>query len=197
MRSSLLLTLAVLLHVSTLPATAQPTSSGTQGSGPIVLELFTSQGCSSCPPADRLLSRLGAQADVLPLSFHVDYWDQLGWPDPFADRAYSKRQRRYASRFAELVALLRKREIPLVMTAFPDLGDVVAKQPSGIDERVAALAALEDVPFASALQAYREQEDPRGLYLYPLDPHPSARGNEALAEVVADLLRAQGLVPGE
>ncbi|WP_439858681.1 DUF1223 domain-containing protein [Pseudomonas sp. MBLB4136] len=65
-----------------------------------VLELFTSQGCSSCPPADRWLSRLREHPQLwqglIPLAFHVDYWDRLGWPDPFANPAHSARQRGYA-----------------------------------------------------------------------------------------------------
>lgn len=65
-----------------------------------VLELFTSQGCSSCPPAERWLSALTEHAalwnEVIPLAFHVDYWDQLGWVDPFANPGYSARQRAYA-----------------------------------------------------------------------------------------------------
>src|SRR5258708_15155822 len=51
---------------------------------PIVVELFTSQGCSSCPPADAVLGELSRRADVLPLAFHVDYWDRLGWEDPLS-----------------------------------------------------------------------------------------------------------------
>ncbi len=51
---------------------------------PLVVELYTSEGCSSCPPADRWLSTLKGRADVLPLAFHVTYWDRLGWPDRFA-----------------------------------------------------------------------------------------------------------------
>ena len=63
----------------------------------VVLELFTSEGCSSCPPADALLSELArTRADVLALAFHVTYWDRLGWPDPFALEAATQRQRRYA-----------------------------------------------------------------------------------------------------
>jgi len=64
---------------------------------PVVLELFTSEGCSSCPPADALLSELAkARADVLPLAFHVTYWDRLGWPDPYALEAATRRQEHYA-----------------------------------------------------------------------------------------------------
>jgi len=63
---------------------------------PIVLELFTSQGCSSCPPADALLREIARErADVLALAFHVTYWDRLGWPDPYALPAATERQRGY------------------------------------------------------------------------------------------------------
>jgi hypothetical protein len=58
-----------------------------------LLELYTSEGCSSCPPADRWLSQLPANSGVVPLAFHVDYWDRLGWRDPFAQAAFSQRQR--------------------------------------------------------------------------------------------------------
>ena len=65
-----------------------------------LLELFTSEGCSSCPPADRWLSGLTDDArlwrEVVPVAFHVDYWDYIGWPDRFADRAYTDRQRAHA-----------------------------------------------------------------------------------------------------
>jgi len=63
---------------------------------PVVVELFTSQGCSSCPPADALLGELGGNEDVIALALHVDYWDYIGWPDTFAQPAFSKRQKGYA-----------------------------------------------------------------------------------------------------
>lgn len=68
---------------------------------PVVIELFTSQGCSSCPPAERLLGELAhtgkvGNRTVAPLAFHVDYWDDLGWADPFALPAWTARQQSYA-----------------------------------------------------------------------------------------------------
>ncbi len=69
---------------------------------PVVVELYTSQGCSSCPPADRFLSELGdTRPDVLPLAFHVTYWNQLGWKDPYSLDLATDRQARYARRFGD------------------------------------------------------------------------------------------------
>ena len=70
---------------------------------PIVLELFTSQGCSSCPPADALLGELARRPGVIGLAWHVDYWNRLGWRDPFAMPAWTGRQRDYARSLGEEV----------------------------------------------------------------------------------------------
>lgn len=70
--------------------------------GIVVLELFTSQGCSSCPSADVLLEKVGNEYEaenVFALSYHVDYWDYIGWKDPFAKRQFTDKQRRYAQKF--------------------------------------------------------------------------------------------------
>jgi len=64
---------------------------------PIVVELFTSQGCSSCPPADKLLGELSKQKNIIPLSFNVDYWDYLGWRDTLGSSKHTKRQQAYAA----------------------------------------------------------------------------------------------------
>jgi len=64
--------------------------------GPVVVELYTSQGCSSCPPADALLHDLSVRTDVIPLALHVDYWDYIGWGDSFAEPSHTRRQQAYA-----------------------------------------------------------------------------------------------------
>jgi hypothetical protein len=87
----LLLSMAFLIGG---PGAAAPASAG--GKSPVVLELFTSQGCSSCPPADEYLGELTARGDVIPLAFHVDYWNYIGWVDPYASKVMTQRQKDYA-----------------------------------------------------------------------------------------------------
>lgn len=93
--------LAVLAACTlTMPAMAWQCSARSQSHTTALVELYTSEGCSSCPPADRwlsTLSRLGARGSVVPLALHVDYWDYLGWRDPFAERSFSLRQRELAA----------------------------------------------------------------------------------------------------
>ena len=83
---------AAAIALMALPAAAEERP-------PTVVELYTSQGCSSCPPADAFLGELAGREDILALSFHVDYWDYIGWKDPYASPAHTDRQRRYSRRF--------------------------------------------------------------------------------------------------
>jgi hypothetical protein len=94
-RSLLIGAAAALAGAATTARAREPAS------GPWAIELFTSQGCSSCPPADRLLSTLARDGQsrgraVVPLAFHVDYWNDLGWADPYSSPAWTERQQQYA-----------------------------------------------------------------------------------------------------
>ncbi len=91
---------ALMLSVPALAAAAEPAAcSARSGSKvPLVVELYTSEGCNSCPPADKWLGTLKDRSDVIPLAFHVDYWDRLGWTDRFASPDWTRRQNHAASR---------------------------------------------------------------------------------------------------
>jgi hypothetical protein len=92
-RATAVTALGILGLLALYGANAQP-----RPAAPLtVVELFTSQGCSSCPPADTLLGELARRDDVLALAYHVDYWDYLGWRDKFAIKESAIRQKRYVS----------------------------------------------------------------------------------------------------
>lgn len=87
---------AALLALATMMAGGAQAQQGQGVTHPVVVELFTAQGCASCPPADDLLADLSAMPGVIALALHVDYWDYLGWKDEFANPAFTQRQKRYA-----------------------------------------------------------------------------------------------------
>lgn len=97
----------------------------------VVVELYTSQGCSSCPPADALLGELAGRDGVIALSLHVDYWDYLGWKDDFANPAFSARQRGYASSSGQSMIYTPQMIIggkdQIVGTRAMDLADTLAR----------------------------------------------------------------------
>lgn len=105
MPRALFLPIPALFLIACTLATAEPAKTDSFSSGDAavpLLELFSSQGCSSCPPAEHWFSGLRAREDLwtgfVPLVFHVDYWDYLGWKDPYASNEYSRRQRQYKAR---------------------------------------------------------------------------------------------------
>ena len=89
----------VLLTAALLGCLALMSSPVTADTRPVVVELFTSQSCSSCPPADALLGELTRRGDVVALGFHISYWDGPGWTDPFSSQSSTDRQRAYARLF--------------------------------------------------------------------------------------------------
>ncbi len=101
---------------------------------PVVVELFTSQGCNSCPPADALLQKLAARPDVLALGFHVDYWNYLGWPDTLALHAATERQQAYAKALGE--GYVYTPEMVIAGAAA-----VLGSDPGAVDKAIAKAAA--------------------------------------------------------
>src|SRR5260370_29353050 len=101
---------------------------------PVAVELFTAQGCSACPPADNFLGELAQRADVLALAFHVDYWNYIGWTDPFASKLATQRQRDYSQRLA-----LRYVYTPQMVVN--GVAEGVGAEPETIDPLIKAPAA--------------------------------------------------------
>jgi len=97
MRHSPAFSFAVLIALSLVGLGAAGAQERLRTRAATVLELFTSQGCASCPAADALLSELAGREDVIALAYHVDYWDYVGWPDTFGSAANTARQRAYSS----------------------------------------------------------------------------------------------------
>lgn len=96
--TAVLMALAGLGGAASMPSHAASCTARSGATPPRVVELYTSEGCSSCPPADAWLSTLKDRSDVIALGFHVTYWDRLGWPDRFASEAHTRRQYEIAAR---------------------------------------------------------------------------------------------------
>jgi hypothetical protein len=117
---------ALIVGVTATASTAQDT--------PVVVELFTSQGCSSCPPADEMLAHLGQRDNIIALALHVDYWDYIGWKDKFAHAAFTTRQKGYARSFGS-------RSIYTPQMVVNGVTDVVGNRPMDVTDQVQAHAA--------------------------------------------------------
>lgn len=107
---------------------------------PVVVELYTSQGCSSCPPADALLGQLAARPDILAMSLPITYWDMLGWKDTLASEANTRRQKAYA-------AALGKGAVYTPQMIVDGVTDVVGSRETSVkDDIVARLADMHAIP---------------------------------------------------
>ena len=126
-----------------------------------VVELFTSQGCSSCPPADRILADYAKSKDVLALSWHVDYWNYLGWKDTFSKADFSDRQRRYAAAF-------KRRGVYTPQAVINGRDHVVGSRRSEIDGTISTMAKsgkalnvkINVVAGSDAVRIFTQSSDP-------------------------------------
>jgi len=146
---------ALLSHAAAMAAVAA-TPAWAAEPNPVVVELFTSQGCSSCPPADALLTELRARPGVVALTYHVDYWDYLGWKDTLASAEYSQRQYDYAKARGDMDVYTPQM---IVNGTTPNVGS----------QRTAILAAID-----------RAQRAP-----LPVAMTITSRGNEIAVDVAA------------
>lgn len=110
---------------------------------PVVVELFTSQGCSSCPPAEAFLSELAGRDNVVALEFHVDYWDYIGWKDSFAKPAFNERQKKYVANLKARYAYTPQLVVDgkaHVVGSHRDEVESLMQQHQGVDPKAPAVA---------------------------------------------------------
>jgi len=158
--------LALFAALFVVPAQAQKCVARSGDRTTALVELYTSEGCSSCPPADRWLSQLGKthrSEQVVPLALHVDYWDYIGWKDPYAKREFSQRQRRLSQ--LQRLALVYTPQVLLQGTDFRSWGGAeferavgrITAQPARARLELEILAAMPD---ALELRAQATLSDP-------------------------------------
>jgi hypothetical protein len=182
------LSLIAIICAITLAAGAElpllgPRAAFAQGSAasedsPVVLELFTSEGCSSCPPADELLSRIGALTPgVIPLAYHVDYWDSLGWSDPYSSGQWTARQVVYVRAMQ-----LRGSYTPQIV--INGQWQCIGSDPNGVTRAIAAARATPP-PGVVTVRATPAAANPRKLNVSVSAHMMRAAGDKSLIVLVA------------
>ena len=154
----------------------------------VVVELFTSQGCNSCPPADRLLGQLAARDNVVALTFNVDYWDYLGWKDTLAQAAYTQRQRNYA-------ATLHSRTVYTPQMVIGGRQHAVGSDAAAVDAAIEAERRRQDSRKDSAPELRVEHQD--GHVLVNLTASDDKRANATVWLVRYDRRRDVPIERGE
>jgi len=122
---------------------AQAATSAAKGNGPVIVELYQSQGCSSCPPANRALNKVAGRKGVIALNFSVTYWDRLGWKDTFGDKAYTNRQYAYARAF-------RDNNVYTPQVVLNGRSAIVGNAPGEINRAITSVPSIPGKPAISA-----------------------------------------------
>lgn len=133
-------------HVLSDPAKASSPARSTAiapPAAPVLVELYQSEGCSSCPPAEAWLNSIADRTNVIPLAFEVTYWDYLGWKDKFASPAYTQRQRDFAARSAD-------HEVATPQFWINGQRRVTGANPGAVEAAIAAVRPLAPVPVVGA-----------------------------------------------
>ncbi len=166
------LAIVVALALATLAAAGSAVAAPGPDAGHVVLvELFTSQGCSSCPPADRLLTAIGGEdaGKVVPLAFHVDFWNHQGWTDPFSSRDWTQRQVLYERALGQSQVYTPQ---AIVDGSTEMVGNDAAKLRAAIQAAAArpgAKLALEAAPSPSKVEVAVDVDVPEALRAQKLD----------------------------
>jgi len=167
---SLRFILAAAVAVIAAPATASPNAGAPQASAPpAVIELYQSQGCSSCPPANAVLNSLADRKDLITLSFAVTYWDYLGWKDSFAQPAFTERQKDYMTAYKRANVSTPQMVINgkgfIVGTTAAEVAQGLAAYARSAPEPQIALVAdrLSVGPGSGAAQVWLVRYDPKSL----------------------------------
>jgi hypothetical protein len=157
-----------------------------QSQPPIVVELFTSQGCSSCPPADKYFGELVKRPEVLAIAFHIEYWNYIGWPDPYSKPWATRRQRDYASK-------LKQRFVYTPEIVIQGAAEGVGSERETIEALIRA-AAAKPLPHPDLKLRWRQD----GALMVDLGDGASPQGEPATVWLVGfDRMRTNQILAGE